>query len=62
MLAYGRNEGIWQIIGTALIFLTCIPAALAMLTRKNVEALVPVRGKNLSREAAGRLGPVETAE
>ncbi len=31
MLAYGRFEGIWQIVGTALIFIGSVPAALAML-------------------------------
>jgi hypothetical protein len=48
LLAYGRSEGIWQIIGTTLIFLASIQAALAMLTRKNEEALVPARGKKAS--------------
>ena len=62
MLAYGRNEGIWQIIGTALIFLASIPAALAILTRKNEEAMVHEREKEVSRKAAGRLSPVETSE
>jgi len=62
MLAYGRSEGTWQILGTALIFLASIPAALAMLTRKNEEALVHVHGKEVSREAADRPVPAETAE
>src|SRR5437764_878204 len=35
MLAYGRFEGIWQIVGTALIFIGSIPAAFAMLRAKN---------------------------
>lgn len=62
MLAYGRSEGIWQIIGTALILLASIPAALAMLKRTNEKALVHTRGREGAIEVADRPGPVETAE
>ena len=40
MLAYGSNQGIYQVIGTALTFVASIPAAIAMLKRSDERALV----------------------
>ena len=47
MVAYGRFEGIWQIVGTALIFIGSIPAALAMFRGRDESASV-----STSEEAA----------
>jgi len=45
MLAYGSNQGIYQVIGTALTFVASIPAAIAMLKRSDERALVRVRAE-----------------